>query len=293
MKLVMAPMLTITDAKFRNVYNRYFPDFDYAITPFVSFPDGNNITSKANSFRDSANYLKAWGYGELNLNLACPAKTVVNKGRGASYLNQPDNVDRVLNDIFTNVDNEVSIKIRSGRYSFDEFSALAKVLNKYPLKNITLHARTAVQGYTGKVNLDSFAEATDSLKGDLIFSGDINHLETYKMLEEKFPSVSSWMIGRGFLANPFLPRIIKDGSYDCVNKERLIKWHRELFDIFFAYGYSQFYVLGRMKNSWKYLSRSFSEGEEFLKSILPCLDADEFIQMTERFLVEKEFRVDL
>ena len=47
MELVMAPMLAITDDKYRNVYSTHFPFFDYSIAPFVSLSDGNKITKRA------------------------------------------------------------------------------------------------------------------------------------------------------------------------------------------------------------------------------------------------------
>jgi tRNA-dihydrouridine synthase len=312
MKLVMAPLLAITDLKYRNVYNHFFPEFDYAITPFVSLPDGNRLTSKvfrdfipekqemdvvpqllnhnAESFISACNYLAKWNYSEINLNMGCPDRGVMNKGRGASLLDTPDKLDSVLEKLFRGLDREiVSIKIRGGKTTFKNFQQLIQVINRYPFKNVTLHPRTASQMYEGNVNLDIVEQAVAGLKHELIYSGDIYTFEDYQKLNNRFPEIAGWMLGRGMLGNPFLAQFIRQGNNRNYDLEKLYNWYNELYTEFKNFGRHEMYVLGRMKAIWKYMCYSFADSERILKEVLTCLDAEKFLLLTNNILEKEEF----
>lgn len=313
MKLVMAPLLAITDNKFRNIYQKYFPYFDYAIAPFISLPDGNKLTKRAfidlhpvdqkmkivpqllnhnqDSFIKASEFLYLWDYHEINLNLACPAKIIMNKGRGSGLLNYPDQIDRILDNICSSLGKqELSVKIRAGRYHHSEFNNLIKVLNRYPLKSVTIHARTAVQMYEDEVNLNVIADAITDLLIPIIYSGDIFSIDDFCRLQKRFPTIKSWMLGRGILMNPFLPWFIRGGKNSIICKHKLLEWYKELFQTFEQYSISDFYVLGRMKNIWKYLATSFENENEILSTLLPLLDKEKFFEQSFTFLKENDFK---
>lgn len=313
MELVMAPLLAITDNKFRNVYQKHFPYFDYAIAPFISLSDNSKISKKSfldlhpvdqrmrivpqllnhnpESFLGACDFLYYWGYSEINLNLACPAKIIMNKGRGAALLNFPDQIDRILDNIFSRINNqEISLKFRAGRFHHSEFKHLIKVLNNYPIKNVIIHARTAVQMYEDLVNLDVIADAIPELNHSITYSGDIFSLNDFLKLQSRFPTINSWMLGRGILMNPFLAWYVKGGNKDIICKQKLIDWHNELFQVFTEYSHNEFYVLGRMKNIWKYLATSFEEENEILNTLLPLLDKNEFYKLSSNYLLEYNFK---
>ena len=68
-----------------------------------------------------------------NLNLGCPSKTVVTKGRGAGFLDRPDELDKFLDEIFSKCDMKISIKTRLGMDDPEEFEDLLTIYKKYPL----------------------------------------------------------------------------------------------------------------------------------------------------------------
>ena len=313
MKLIMAPMLAITDVKFRNVYNKYFPDFDYAITPFVSLSTGNKITKKsfrdfipqeqtmkivpqllnhdANTFVEGVRYLHSMGYQEINLNLGCPDPGILRKGRGAFLLDQAEVLDSKFEKIFNELQASdlVSLKIRGGNKSFDNLPKLIEVINKYPFKNVTLHARSALQMYQGRINLDVVDYVYANLKHKLIFNGDITSVEVFKIFASRYQKIDAWMIGRGFLRNPFLPMMIKKNNSGLYDSSNIISWNTQLFKEFKDFSHNDMYVLGRMKNLWKYLGYSFSNSERFMKEVLTCLDASRFLHLTNDILRREEF----
>ena len=313
MKLVMAPMLAITDNKFRNIYQKYFPYFDYAIAPFISLPDGNKLTKRAftdlhpvdqkmnivpqllnhnqKSFINACKFLNIWNYREINLNLACPSKMIMNKGRGAGLLNYPEQIDRILNNICSNLDKqELSLKIRAGRYNHSEFNNLVKVLNRYPLKSVIIHPRTAVQMYEDEVNLDIIADAITDLSAPITYSGNIFSVDDFIKLQQRFPTIKSWMLGRGILMNPFLTWFIRGGKKNIICKTKLLNWYEDLFNTFDNYSESDYYVLGRMKNIWKYLATSFENKDEILSTLLPLLDKEKYFELSFNFLKENDFK---
>lgn len=313
MELVMAPLLAITDNKFRNTYQKYFPYFDYAIAPFISLTDGNKLTKRAftdlhpvdqkmkvipqllnhnqESFINACQFLNNWGYHEINLNLACPAKMIINKGRGAGLLNYPDQIDRILDNICSNIGKqELSVKLRAGRYNYSEFNNLTEVLNRYPLKSVIIHPRTAVQMYEDTVNLDIIADAITVLSVPITYSGDIFTVDDFIKLQKRFPTIDSWMLGRGILMNPFLPWYIRGGKKNIICKNKLLNWYEDLFNTFDDNSKSDFYVLGRMKNIWKYLATSFENENEILTTLLPILDKEKFYELSFNFLKENDFK---
>ncbi len=313
MNLVMAPMLAITDNKFRKVYQKHFPYFDYAIAPFISLSDGNRLTKRAftdlnpadqgmkiipqllnhnqESFLSASEFLYHWGYTEINLNLACPAKIIMNKGRGSGLLNYPDQIDRILYNICSNLkQQELSVKLRAGRFHHSEFSHLIKVLNRYPIKNVIIHPRTAIQMYDDEVNLEVIADAVAELSIPITYSGDIFSIEDFNQLQSRFPTIKSWMLGRGILINPFLPLFIRDGKKSAIVKNKLLNWYKDLFNTFEQHSESDFYVLGRMKNIWKYLSNSFDNKTEILSNLLPLLEKKIFYDLSFKYLQENDLK---
>ena len=58
------------------------------------------LTNRSEGFIKLAKALKDWGYEEINLNLGCPSKTVVTKGKGSGFLAKPEELERFLTEIF-------------------------------------------------------------------------------------------------------------------------------------------------------------------------------------------------
>ena len=103
--------------------------------------------------------LQQLGYNEVNLNLGCPAGTVVSKNRGSGFLAKREELDRFLDEIFKIDDMKISIKTRIGKDSPEEFYELIKIYNKYPLEELIIHPRTRKDFYGNKPNLEVFKDA--------------------------------------------------------------------------------------------------------------------------------------
>ena len=85
--------------------------------------------------------MREFGYEEINLNLGCPSKTVVNGGRGSGFLQDREGLRKFLDEIFEQLDMKISIKTRLGRYDPEEIGPLMEIFNGYPLEELIIHPR--------------------------------------------------------------------------------------------------------------------------------------------------------
>lgn len=170
MKIYLAPMEGITGEVYRRAYHTFFEPMDKYFTPFLNpnpkgkfsrqewneiLPENNEgmytvpqiLTNRAEDFIRLARQLKEFGYEEVNLNLGCPSKTVVNRKRGSGFLFYPDELNHFLAEVFDQLDMKISIKTRSGKYDQEEFGELLDIYNQYPLEELILHPRVQQDYY--------------------------------------------------------------------------------------------------------------------------------------------------
>lgn len=233
--LILAPMQGLTELLFRKAYYQCFPSaLDLAVSPFLSLTHGNltdawkkidDVQPELNrdsipvvpqilgkepvEFIDLANRLHDVGYTEINWNIGCPMRRVAAKHRGSGILPYPDEVREILDAVVPKMKSKLSIKMRLGYHNKDEIFSLIPILNDYPLANVTIHPRTGKQQYSGQVDIDTFEQASTSVKHPIIYNGDICTVEDYYRLRQRFPQIEHHMIGRGVLYDPLLPLKIK------------------------------------------------------------------------------------
>lgn len=239
-KLILAPMQGLTSLFFRKAYHECFPGcIDYAISPFISVTDGL-ITSKSRKFRDVFPFenknslevvpqllgstskgiisygaiLQELGYRQFNINCACPAKCAIKHGRGSALLKDLKRFDGFLNDIFKNVHQAVSIKIRIGFDSKADIASLADLINAYPLKYVVIHPRLAVNLYQGSPDYEAFGFLAERLQCRVVYNGDIFSLDDFLQVKQRFPMIKDFMLGRGILQNPLLAAEIRGLNFD-------------------------------------------------------------------------------
>jgi len=162
----------------------------------------------------------------------------------------------------------LSVKMRLGYQSVDECIPVIEVLNRHPLTEVILHPRLATQMYDGSVDLEQAAIAAAACTHPFVYSGDITSPATFMDRQTRFPTATAWMLGRGALANPFLPQMIKavapPGARE--QRDRLHDFHGRLFE---EYGRVQKgrALLLKMREHWEYLSKAFSDSSQILHRI--------------------------
>lgn len=289
-RLILAPLRGITTADFRGIYAGHFPGFDAAVAPFIPTTHGRKVSvshlrdvlpennrdlpvipqllgRNPDDFVQMAAVLTDMGYSTINWNLGCPMPTVTGKRRGAGLLPFTDEIERFLDHVMARVRCGISIKARIGFDDPDQLPNLIPRINKYPIEELIIHPRTARQMYTGELDLDRYGRCSRSSTIPQGYSGDITDTTILASLQARFPETSSWLLGRGVLANPFLPGSIRGIAPPDDPLDRLQAFHGDLYATYSEKLHGPAVILGRMKELWFYLSRSFAGGEQLLKTI--------------------------
>jgi tRNA-dihydrouridine synthase B len=316
-RLYMAPIKGLTDHLFRTEFTKHFGGFDLAIAPFISskrdhtfkpkyvrdvLPENNTalpvipqiLSNIGEDFAALANYLFDLGYGSVNWNLGCPSRTVTSKKRGSGLLPHTDLIHIFLDDVFSGIKGTISIKLRLGWSSADDIFRLLPVLNQYPMEAVIIHPRTGIQQYEGEVDLKAFEQCLSILKHPVVYNGDIRTYDDFKRLSYRFKNVSQWMIGRGCLADPFLPTTIKTGDTKVPDRIQAIKrFHDDLFEKYGRVLHGPSHLLNRMKGIWRYLSFSLKGSEKYTKNIYKTQRPDQYLDLVNLFFENAQHEADL
>lgn len=341
MKISFAPMEGITGYVYRNAYMRHYGGIDTFYTPFISpssskgfkskekrdvSPENNAVertvpqvlTNSSKDFVRTVIFLCEAGYREINLNLGCPSGTVVAKKKGAGFLEAPDKLDRFFDEVFSQLAQacspcRISVKTRIGLTFPSEFEDLLKIYNKYPLSKLIIHPRVRTDYYQNKPNFDCFEYALENSVNPVVYNGDINCVQDYITLLERFPMLREIMIGRGLLANPQLGEAIKavtaadsstgasdshtnspdsitgtshsSGTLNRTDLKRLYAFHTDLIDGYRKEMNCDRDILFRMKELWTYLSRLFDNSADITKKINRINDLDDYLLAVKHLLI--------
>ncbi len=290
--LLSSPLQGFTDFRFRNAFHHYFGGIDTFYAPYIRLngklkikqsyqldllPENNTtlnvipqvMTNDADEFMFVVKYVQSLGYNELNWNLGCPYPMVTKSGMGSGLICNPTKIDEILKRAHNESDITVSMKMRMGYDHAEEILDTFPILDSYPLKNIAIHARIGKQLYKGPVDLDAFDRCTQNTKHKLYYNGDITSVASFKKMESRFPSIDHFMIGRGLIADPFLPSMIKNNTTEYPKN----RW--EIFSEFHDTIYQQYddYLSGptpikmKMLGFWEFFSQSFSNPQKTYKAI--------------------------
>ncbi len=290
--LLSSPLQGFTDFRFRNAQQKYFGGIDTFYAPYIRLngkfkikssyerdllPENNTtltvipqvITNDAEEFLFVAKYVQSLGYKELNWNLGCPYPMVTKSGMGSGLICNPTRIDEILHRAHNETDILVSMKMRMGYENSEEILHTFPILDKYPLKNVAIHARIGKQLYKGGVDLDAFQKCIDIAKHQLYYNGDITTVAGFKAMKERFPSITHFMIGRGLIADPFLPQMIKDNTTEYPKDRWKIfgEFHDEIYQQYDAALSGPTPIKMKMLGFWEYFSQSFSDPHKTYKKI--------------------------
>ena len=288
MDFYFAPMEGITGYIQRNAFASCFSGIDKYFTAFIAsnqqgkfssrekndiMPEHNIgirlipqiMTNNAEDFLKTSESLKIYGYKEVNLNLGCPSKTVVSKGRGSGFLAKPDDLNDFLRQIFEETDMEISVKTRIGLTEPQEMYRLLDIYNRYPLKELIVHPRTQTDYYHNSPDLEMFRYVYNNSKAPLCYNGDIVTADDFHRFKKQFPKTDRIMIGRGLLRNPCLITYLNTDIKP--DKESIRLYHDKIYEGYKEVLFGDKHVLFKMKELWHYLSSIFEDSKKYEKKI--------------------------
>ena len=296
MRYYFAPMEGLTDSIYRRLHHKYFSGVDKYFMPFLSPTIHRQLTHKEDRelpFADSVDFAAVpqvltkvsddflWaaqvchdrGYDEVNLNIGCPSGTVVSKGKGSGMLRDPAALDQFLEEIFAASPLPISVKTRLGLEKREEFPAILEVLNRYPIKELTIHPRVRKQFYEGTVDMEMFDYAAANSRNPLCYNGDITSVKQADDLQKKYPQVQSIMIGRGLIADPGM----LSGSADKAALESFMNELMAVYEVEFGGSRNAIF---RLKENWGFLHSRFEGCDKLWKRLRKTTDAAEFKSIT-------------
>ena len=171
----------------------------------------------------------AAGFGEygvhgINLNFACPSKTVTASGNGAYLLRSPETLSELTRAVVEAVPEgvSVSVKLRAGWDSPDPIRETIRAVCDAGADWIVFHYRTAAEAYrpvdaSERVRRIACAvEVAGSVpvfgNGDIVSSADAESLV-------RSTGCAGVAVGRGFLSDPWLVRRILSGDENPASEE--------------------------------------------------------------------------
>lgn len=313
MNFYFAPMEGITDHVFRSIHHRYFPGLDKYFTPFLSptqdgrFPPRalrdvlleenaglpvvpQLLTRHAADFLWAAQQLAEIGYSEINLNLGCPSGTVVAKGKGSGMLADTGALEHFLDEIFARTPMPISIKTRLGMKEPEEFFKLLELYNRYPILELTVHARVRTDFYRVPARPEAFLWALEQSQNPVCCNGDLTTAERLSAFQSQFPNAPAVMLGRGLVADPALVQRALGKS--PADRTTLRNYHDDLLEGYSSAFGSRRNALGRMKEIWFYHSCLFEGISPYMKKLRKATDPAEYQRLTDRIFSELPLRAE-
>ena len=299
MKLYFAPMEGITSYTFRNLHSEMFGGCSAYYAPFITpstdektgrkmlrdiLPENNHcgklivqfLSNNADAVLNFEPIIEELGYDEINLNFGCPFSTVVKKGKGASFLKEPERLDNFLEKIFEGNRLKISVKTRIGFSSADELEGLIEIYNKYPLEKLIIHPRTRADFYKGEADREAFKKAVRLSKNKVCYNGDICSDDDINALKREL-NVDEFMIGRGALKNPAVFRKLKGG--ETLKAGELTAFTEELAKRYVKLFGSEVYTLRKMKEIWMYVMTDYPEETKMLKALKKSAHLNDFLNI--------------
>lgn len=308
MEYLLAPLDGFTDCRYRQAHADAVGGLSRAIAPFVVLVPGRRV--RTSHLRDlwpennrgmavepqilgneeayfpvMAKALRDLGYTGVNWNLGCPIRSVAAKRRGSGLLAYPMQVDRFLEQAFGCGGLEISVKIRLGYRDRAEIWPLLEVLNRYPLRYVAIHPRTGVQGYGGQPDWDFLEAVLPQVKAPVYYSGDIFTVKDARRLQARFPSLRVCLLGRGVLADPFLPLRLQGHEIDGeTGRRQCLLLMERLYENQLSYGIRPQSVLKRMKPYWLRLDpQRFGLAEGWLARMKTVQTLDDYADLIQKY----------
>ncbi len=297
--LILAPMDGVSDLPFRQLVHELgsalsYTEFITAVDVLYGHPHLEQRLAFAEDERPvvyqlmdndpdrllkSALILRKRNPDVIDINMGCPARSVVGRGAGAALLREPKKIAEIFKKLSSALDIPVTGKIRLG---WDEDSLnyldVAHAIEDNGGKMLAVHGRSRHGAYTGKANWDAIAKIKMGLSIPVLGNGDVQTVADIDQMKAH-TRCDAVMIGRAAIDNPWIfRRMERDNVPADVIYETIV---RHLGHMAQFYGPERGLVLFR-KFAKRYLE-SFGVGPEQMRYILTRTQVDEFMACLDPF----------
>ena len=171
------------------------------------------LGNDADTLAETALRLAACSIRSVNLNFACPSKTVLGSGSGGALLRDAVRAAQIAAAVHRRVPELcLSVKLRSGFSAPEESADLLRRLGDAGVSWFVFHFRTVRENYSFVERSEALRRITTAVRcanGVPVFgNGDILTADD-ALLMQKETQCAGIAVGRGFLKNPFLLRELR------------------------------------------------------------------------------------
>jgi len=140
----------------------------------------------------------------IDINFGCSVRKVVKTGAGVALMKDLGNARRILQAVRKVISIPLTIKIRTGwDRSGQQAMDVASMAQDCGVDAITLHPRTAAQGFSGCANWELIRLLKQQLAIPVIGNGDILTAHDGVRMMEK-TGCDAVMVGRAAMGNPYI-----------------------------------------------------------------------------------------
>lgn len=173
--------------------------------------------SNAEIMAKAAKEIETHGADIIDINFGCSVRKVTKTFSGVALMRDSENTKAILSAVRDAVKIPLTIKIRSGwDATGDQAFEIAHIAEDSGVDAITIHPRTAVQGFRGKADWTLIKKLKQSLSIPVIGNGDVKSPEdVIKMFDET--GCDGVMIGRAAIGDPGIftrTRMLLNGEPD-------------------------------------------------------------------------------
>jgi tRNA-dihydrouridine synthase 3 len=250
-RLVMAPMTRGTDLPFRRLAGEWgaevcLGEMAYAHRTFGKERGDRPLLRRHATERvfgvqlagkipevlaESAREAEGAGADFVDVNCGCPIDEVTRRGFGASLLQRPGKVAKLVAAMKAAVSIPVTIKLRLGWTDDDPtFLKVARAAVEAGVDAIALHARSRAQRYRRAADWEQVKALVEAVPVPVIGNGDIlSWRDARRRMEET--GCAAVMVGRWALAKPWLFREFELGRDIELDPEERLAVVRRYVDI--------------------------------------------------------------
>lgn len=170
-------------------------------------------------------------FDEININMGCPAKKIVQGGEGSALMLDMSLAKRIIEVCVGNTNIPITVKMRLGYHPVDRdvmegdqapVMELAKICEEVGAKKIIVHGRVQAQGFNGVADWHAIARVVKLVSIPVIANGDITNMEKAKECLS-ITGAAGVMIGRAIIGAPWNITLSETPPEDEV--KRIIKLH--------------------------------------------------------------------
>ena len=309
--LILAPMAGIPDLSFRRIAKGF--DVDLVTSEMVS--SEGLVRNRARTkmllqshaeekplaiqlfgsdpkvVAEAARIVADEGADIIDLNMGCPVPKVVRQGAGAALLRDAETVASLVDAVRQAVSIPLTVKTRSG-WSQSKINVVevARISEDAGADAITIHPRTAKQGFSGSADWPLIAKVKQAVNISVIGNGDVTRPEDVGNMR-KLTQCDGVMIGRGAMGNPWIFRqarqLIKGKPLSSPTpQERLdvVRRHLELYEESLHDRQS----LAGVRSRLMWYSKRLRGSARLRASLSDCRHLEDMIKLCEDFFAALE-----